>query len=436
MKIRKVAITGTKGKTTVVNVLSEVLQRLGVDEVVSVNTDGHFFNGEQCSTIKDSIGTWSMRPTVAPGRYLYEFLKRKKDDQAEDTEIERAAVMEASLSSGTTIGTGYAVVSVAVFLNVFDDHIGSSVRTDIRSRKDIAKLKSFIYTRMANDSYAVCNADDYLVVKSLKAIPKNKDPKILYFGLRQNTARLLKKKNTGGVITVDGEQVMYVTAESSTVVMSVKDVSWTFNGRYEPSIYNLLAVVASVIGYYDGEIPTDLAQVLSKIHPNPNSGRLVRFTCKKDITLIADYAHEGESLKEIALLGRKMLGATGKIIGVVRLAHNRSDEHIATVAKVIAAEYDHVVVYDKIDGYWQIPDESQQDGKRFPKMVGRTSQVLYDAILAYGGSAERIVREDDAIDKAAEIASAGDVVISIVGDDIERSIGFLKDSFDAKALYN
>lgn len=435
MKIRKVAVTGTKGKTTVVNVLSETLQRLGVDEVLSVNTDGHFFNGEQCSTISDSIGTWSMRPTVAPGRYLYEFLKRKKTDEAADSLIKRAAVLESSLSSGTTIGTGYAVVSVAVFLNVFDDHIGSSVRTDIKSRKDLAKLKSFIFTRMANDSYAVCNADDVLVVKSLKAIPKDKNPQILYFGLKQNTARLLKKKNTLGVVTMEGDSVVYHTREGQTTVVSATEVSWTFDGRYEPSVYNLLAVVASVIGYYEGEIPERLREVLSQIHPDARSGRLVRFTCAKDITLIADYAHEGESLCEIALLGRKLTNTDGKIIGIVRLAHNRSDEHIKAVAKAIASEYDHLVVYDKIDGYWNIPDESQQEGKKFPKIAGRTSEVLYDAIVEYGGTVERIVREDEAIERASEIAADGDVVISIVGDDIERSVGFLEKGFDAEVLY-
>ena len=435
MKIRKVAVTGTKGKTTVVNMFSEVLQRLGVDEVLSVNTDGHFINGEQRSTMKDSIAVWSMRPTVCPGRYLYEFVDTAKNQPEDGQEKEYAAVFEASLSSGTTIGVGYAVASVAVFLNVFDDHIGSSVRTNIKSRKDLAKLKSFIYTRMANNGYAVCNADDVLVVKSLKVIPKEKKTKILYFGLHQNTARLLKKKNTQGVVTVAGGNIVYVTQEGTEVVSPVSSVSWTFEGEYEPSVYNVLAITAMTIGYYDGKISKKFAQVLSEIHPDARSGRLVRFTCTKNISLIADYAHEKESLCEMASLGRKLAGKDKKVIGVVRLAHNRSDAHIKEVAKAIASSYDSLVVYDKIDGHWYTPEEDSQENKKFPKVVGRTSQVLYDAIVEYGGTAQRIVREDQALQKAYELASDGDTVIAIVGDDIDRSIECIQKSFEAEVMY-
>lgn len=434
MKIKKVAVTGTKGKTTVVNIFSELLQRLGVDEVLSVNTDGHFVNGEQKSTMQDSIATWSMRPTVCPGRYLFEFLNESQKEER-DEEVEYAAVFESSLSSGTTIGTGYAVVSVAAFLNVFDDHIGSSVRTNIKSRKDLAKLKSFIYTRMSNDGYAVCNADDVLVVKSLKVLPKDKNTKILYFGLNQNTARLLRKTDTQGVVTIEAGNVVYVTNQEKKVILAVGDISWTFNGQYEPSVYNVLAIIAITVGYYEGEIPEKLPQILPEIHPDARSGRLVRFTCKKNVTLIADYAHEGESLREMAILGRKMVTNNGKVIGVVRLAHNRPDEHIRTVAKMIATEYDHLIVYDKIDGHWYTPDEDKQTNKKFPKVVGRTSEVFCDALIACGGSAERIVREDDAIQKASELASDGDSIISIVGDDIDRSINFLKGSFEAEVMY-
>ncbi|MFT7507283.1 MAG: UDP-N-acetylmuramyl tripeptide synthase [Acidimicrobiales bacterium] len=430
MKINKVAITGTKGKTTVANVFAEVLQKLDVEKVLLVNTDGHFVNGEQKSTTSDSIATWGMRPTVSPGRYLFEFLH---NEQNEGDEF--AAVLEASLSSGTTIGTGYPVVSVAAFLNVFDDHIGSSARTELKNRKDLAKLKSFIYTRMKKGSYAVCNADDPLVVKSLKVIPKNKEVQILYFGLQKNIARLLKKKDTKGVLTVIDGEIVYITEESTAVVMAVKDVSWTFDGMYEPSVYNLLAIIAIAVGYYEGIIHERLAEALKDIHPDSRSGRLVRFACKKNITLIADYAHEGESLREIALLSKKIVKTNGRVLGVVRLAHNRSDEHIEKVAKVLALEYDHLVVYDKIDGHWNDPDPEKQRNKKFPKIVGRTSDVLHTAIQKYGGSSQRIVREDEAIAKAAEVAQDGDVVISIVGDDIDRSIGFLKESFEAEILY-
>jgi len=428
MAVNKIAVTGTKGKTTVVNVFAELLRKLGVKTVLHVNTDGHYINGVQKSTTKDSIHTWGMRPTVGPGRYLFEFL------HSEQVYEECAAVMEASLSSGTTIGTGYPVVSVATFLNVFEDHIGSSVRTKIRSRSDLAKLKSFIYTRMKNGSYAVCNADDRLVVRSLKALPKEKKVNVVYFGLRQKPTPFLRRAHTAGFVTVEDGVVVYITKEKTLPIMPIDTVPWTFKGLYEPSIYNVLAIVSMALGYYGEDLPGTFADTFASIHLDPRSGRLVQFSSQRDVTLIADYAHESESLREIARMAKRMTKKGGRVIGLVRLAHNRSDAHIKKVAKTIAEEYDELFVYDKIDGHFTIPDPEKQTNKKFPKVIGRTSTILHEAILKYGGVSERIVREDQAIAAAADKARAGDVVIAIVGDDIERSIECLKQSFDAEVL--
>jgi len=72
MGVPIIAVTGTKGKTTTVAVIDQILRALDRD-VLKVDTTGHYVNGEQRSTAEDSRRTWRLVPTRSPGRYLWEF---------------------------------------------------------------------------------------------------------------------------------------------------------------------------------------------------------------------------------------------------------------------------------------------------------------------------------------------------------------------------
>jgi len=160
-------------------------------------------------------------------------------------------------------------------------------------------------------------------------------------------------------------------------------------------------------------------------------GRLTRLLSDAGVEIIADYAHEKKSLTEVARLAKKLVHPGGKVIGVVRLAYDRTDALLQATGVAIASEFDTLIVYDKIDGYWKQANENLQFD-RFTQVVGRTSQVLFDAIHPLNASSERVVREDEAILRAAALAKQGDVVVVIVNDDIRRSIGFIQTAFAAK----
>ena len=117
-------------------------------------------------------------------------------------------------------------------------------------------------------------------------------------------------------------------------------------------------------------------------------------------------------------------------MGVFRLAYDRPDSLVAETAEVIASSYDAVVIYDKIDGFWRQAKKTSS----FPQIVGRTSQVMYDAAVEVNSNTTRIIREDEAIEYAAKIAKPGDIVIVIVNDDIARSLEFIKQSFNAELI--
>lgn len=425
MPVPIIAVTGTKGKTTTVAVIADVLRKLDKN-VLKVDTTGHFVNGERKSTLDDSKDTWHLVPSVAPGRYLYEFFIHP------ELRRDGVAVLEASLGSSSTRGMAYHYHNVGVFLNVFEDHIGSSPR--IQSKDDIAVAKSFIFSNIYGNGYAVFNADDEYVVKTLSEIPEQRlEPvKLIPCGIAFKEFNITTHLSSGGVaITINEHREIVIRSQKEDVVVAdLTKIPWTFGGNFVPSVWNLISAVGALYGYYGGVLPVNFREVFESVRLDPYGGRLTMLENKAGVKILADYAHEKVSLALVGELARTQAAKGGRVIGVVRLAHDRSDELMRETGKAIAKSYDQFVIYDKIDGFFR----PEKDAARFPQIIGRTSEILANAITELNPHTERILREDEAIARAAEIAQTGDVVVIIVNDDIERSIGFIKDAFNAEFI--
>jgi cyanophycin synthetase len=415
-----ISVTGTKGKTTTVAVIADVLKKLD-HNVLKVDTTGHFVNGERRSTLEDSKDAWWLVPSVAPGRYLWEFFAHP------ELRENGVAVLECSLGSSAASGLAYRYHSVGVFLNVFEDHLGSSDR--LKTKADIAEAKQFIFSRLYHKGgYAVFNADDPLVVGRLIKLPKGNTAKLLPFGFDFSEFDLASHLAAGGMaVTRDNDTIVLRSAERDTVLADLKRIPWTFNGTFLPSVWNIMAAASAMYGLYDGALPNGFREALESVRLDPYGGRLTLLKNNNDVTILADYAHEKISLELVGSLARTLVHNDGKVIGVVRLAHDRTDDLIKETGRIIGRSYDEVVVYDKIDGHFR----KAQSARRFPQIVGRTSEILADAARESNEHVTRILREDEAAAYAASIARPGDVVVYIVNDDIERSIGFIKDGFKA-----
>jgi len=418
------AITGTKGKTTTVAIVSDVLLSLKKN-VLKVDTTGHFVNGERRSTLEDSKRIWRLVPSVAPGRYLWEFFAHP-----ELTE-NGFAVLEAAIGSSSIKGLGYNYHKVGAFLNVYEDHLGSSER--LKEKRDIAKAKAFVFSKLFHtDSYAVFNADDELVVEMLTRVPEAaKGVSLVPFGIDFSHFDLKTHLAKGGIaLTVRGKQVVLLRGEEEQPIVNLSNIPWTFDGEYGPSVWNILAAAGIIYGLLDGEWTDEVSKALEAVRLDPTAGRLTVLKNSAGVKIIADYAHEKVSLELMGKLAHTQTGENGKVLGVVRLAYDRTDELLSETAEIIARSYDKVIIYDKIDGYWR----QAKATSRFPQVVGRTSQVMYDAAVKVNPDTTRIVREDEAIARAASSVQPGDVVVVIVNDDIERSLEFIKKSFNAEYI--
>lgn len=409
-----ISITGTKGKSTVTYLMADILQRYG-ETVLRVDTTGYYINGEQKGTPESSKRVARLVPTVCPGRFL---------TAMEQTE-HFTAVLECSIGCSNPPGLGYYRHSIGIFTNVFEDHLGSTSR--LNSQADIAEAKSFIFSRLASDGTAVFNADDAHVCSKLPLVPKT--AQLIPCGIDFSAFDLPAHLAKGGIaITYVDGVVVCRTANGDEPLFAATDILWTFGGAFMPSILNSMYIAGGLLGYFNGKVPAKVWELLKGSRLDPYGGRLTLLRAKNGATIIADYAHEKTSLVSVAGLARHLAGQGGRVIGVVRLAYDRTDELITQTAEAIAPHFDEFVVYDKIDGHWRKPVPT--DG-RFTMAVGRISDILASAIKRYNPHVTRIVREDEAIAHAAKLSGPRDVVVVIVNDNIRRSIDFITDSFNA-----
>lgn len=425
MSHKNVVITGTKGKTTVAYLVDQILMHYQKN-TIRVDTTGHFVNGQRKSTLSESREIWGMVPTTCPGRYLWE-LRFFTEDERNNT----VAILESSLSCSTLRGTGLDFHDVGVWTNVLKDHLGSTTR--LKTRKDIANAKEFVFKRIKDGGFAVFNACDELVCSKLNMISPECIKIPFIYGDKKPYFDIDKHINTGGVaFALKGTKIYFKTKEKEEIIYDAKNLPWTFNGQFIPSMINLMCAIATVYATYGGEFPDGLAEVLNQIRLDPYGGRLTVLKAPNGAMIIADFAHEKQSLVSIGKLAKKLAGdRNGRTIGVVRLAYDRTDKMINEIGQAIGKIFDELVVYDKIDGYWRKPQKMQARSLSVQE-VGKISQKFEASIKKINPNVTRIIREDEALEFTAGIIEPNDVVVVIVNDDVERSTNWIREKFHAE----
>ncbi len=302
MKI--VIITGSKGKTTVTRAVDHICRFLR-QKTLRVDTDGHFVNGKQKSTLKESLDTFNIVPTVCPGKYLTA-LVNKKDRE------DYIAILETSIGSSASPGIGCNFHNIGIFLNVYEEHIAGH---RIRSQKDIAYAKRFVFENITKDGTCICNADDDLAMEALDRYGNVPKKQTVLYGVEMPPEKIKRYAAEGRtVLTTKGDFVYLIQHTDYKKILDLRKIYWTFNGKYLPSIYNVLAITAVIFSLFE-KIPCKFAKAFYAYQLDLHGGRLVIFRNSRNVTIIADYAHEKQSLKHIGLLA-KSLAQQNKAIGV------------------------------------------------------------------------------------------------------------------------
>lgn len=258
-KLKTIAITGTKGKTTTSFMVQSILEKAGLKTGI-IGTIG---------VVMDEDIT-KLNNTTPESYEIHKNFKKMVDNGA------KCVVMEVS-SIGVKSYRSYGIdFDYAVFTNFSSDHIGKNEHKDL---DEYFKFKNMLFNNCKN---AVVNLDDE---KSEKIISEHLCDKKT-FSLKSNSD--LKAENIN-LINNGGE--IGVTFDFKGII-NLKNVKIKIPGIF--NVYNAMAaaLVCKLIGVSDENIKLGLSETKVK-------GRVEPINISDDYALFIDYAHNAVSMENI-----------------------------------------------------------------------------------------------------------------------------------------
>jgi UDP-N-acetylmuramoyl-L-alanyl-D-glutamate--2,6-diaminopimelate ligase len=278
-KLAATGITGTNGKTTTAFLTEALLNAAGRTSVL-VGTIEYHVAGE----VRPSIHT------TPESRDLFELMAEGAEHGATELVTE---VSSHALDQGRAAGIAF---DVAVFTNFTRDHL------DYHGTMD----KYFAAKRLLFDGLvypaprvAVINAQDERG-KQLAAAARRAGAEVRLFGIGAGEWRAAKYKLTPGGAVIELE----TPAGSAEVVSRLAG---------EVNVLNLLA--AFTAAHARGVAFDDLVGFVAELRPVP--GRFQPVDAGQPFTVIVDYAHTDDALRNLTMLARQMAAKTeGRVVTV------------------------------------------------------------------------------------------------------------------------
>lgn len=258
-ELKVVGVTGTKGKTTITNYVSEVLNASGLNTGV-IGTNGTFYNGIKEKTVN----------TTPESYELHRIFRTMLDSGVKCVSME--------VSSGGIMMDRVKDVDfdVAIFSNISPDHIGPKEHPTFEHYLE-CKTQLFSYAK-----HGIVNVDD----EHSKYVIENATCDIETFAI-ENEADL-KANNINYSKEIDSLGVRFTCETKEESFESFICSPGTF------SIYNALAVI-SVCKY----LGVDREIMVEALKNAKVSGRVEVLPVLPYATVIIDYAHNGVSLENI-----------------------------------------------------------------------------------------------------------------------------------------
>ncbi len=370
-KLKLIGVTGTSGKTTTTYLIRAMLKEVGVTSGV-IGTIGNIINDHKLPTSF----------TTPDPLKLNELFSQMLEQNIE------YVVMEVSSHSLKLHRVEGLKFEVGVFTNLTQDHLDFH-----KTLEDYfwSKQKLFLQSKRA-----AINIDD----KSGKRLLSTIDIPLLTYGI-ENPADLMA-------------QDMRQTSEGVFYNLVYKDkkypVFYGVPGRF--SVYNSLSALATgiILGF---PIET-LITALKKVKGVP--GRFELIKNDKDITVIVDYAHKPDSLKNVLLTIKEF--CKGKIITVFGCGGNRDKGKRPIMGQIASELSDYTIITSD--------NPRNEDPEAIIREIERG---------VVGKNFVKITDRKKAIQQGLKMAQKGDVVlIAGKGHETYQIIGDKKIHFDDKEV--
>lgn len=370
-KIKVIGVTGTKGKTTVCNMIASVLDATGIKNAMETTINTKFGEKIIPHTTKDK---WVTTP---PSNVLQKFLKQAVSEGCKYAIIETTSQ---AIDQNRIHGIDYDIL---VYTNLSHEHM------EYHKTKENylnAKLKVF---KDHPQAIFIINRDD---------VNWNK-----FYSLPSKEKFLYSVKNPPehGAVA----RKILTASDSSTFTAAHDNGQVTINLGL-PGIFNILNALATFCVGIALEIdPNNIKQGLENITSIAGRMESIRVSQKQDFTVIVDYAHNPDSLKNVYETIKDGLKKSGGRMIAVLGATGRRDKTKRPIMGALAGGYADLVVFTDEDPYDEDPESIMEEVAEGIHRGGNKHQWRLNR------NYWKVIDREQAIKKAIREAKKDDVVI-------------------------
>lgn len=418
--MKKIAVTGTKGKTTVVRLINIILLHLNY-KTLSVDSEYIVLNWEKILDEKYSKTVYGLIPWRCPGRFLH--LAYNNQQKKWDCDF---AVLECVIWCRTA-WLGYASHDIGIFTNVFEDHIGGN---GLKNQEDLARAKWSFISRIIDIWESawtlICNYDD----EHIRRLSEEKKEFVKYITTQKE---IFDTRDEGVHISNSAIIFKYVLWKEQIIQQfDLKNNLPSFRWKYFPTIWNIAFALYGILFLLGAEKFWELFDEMKEFLDNYTFplewGRMVNIE-RNNRTIIIDYAHEKESLFSLLSFAQTLkIKKDAKLTAVVRLAPDRRDNVYKETWEKISSMADKFIVYDKIDGIERM-NYIQRMWFHYHRLPWDVMKMFANALRKENDNIEEVIYRKDAMKKAIEESKEGDVLVIIVNN-FEDTAKFLKKNLE------
>jgi UDP-N-acetylmuramoyl-L-alanyl-D-glutamate--2,6-diaminopimelate ligase len=361
-----IGVTGTKGKTTTCNLISQMLESSGFK--VGMATTVNFKIGEKewkNETKQTMLGRFQLQKLIR---------KMKKRDCS-------YAIIETSSEGILQHRHRFIDYDMAVFTNITPEHIERHGGFE-NYRK--AKVKLFEKVAKKESGIGVYNLDDENAKYFLKPGVKIK------YGFSINQKSEFSKKDFEMVLEA---QKIKLDADGSEFEINGADFKTDLPGEF--NVYNFLAAFCAVLP--QGANPAKIKELAGSLKLPP--GRMETIKSKKGFGVIIDYAHEPASLEAVYKTVRSALKPKRMICLLGGQGGGRDKWKRRAMGALAGAYCDEIILANE-DPYDEAPENIINDIEAGCLETKKS-----------GINIEKITDRKEAIKKAVSLARKRDAVV-------------------------